>query len=156
LDFVNLLTPSVHQDVRRVTPVRRDSFHAVENQSWQMAAVRLAPGQARDSIRDFVTLLELPEKRLDDVLLCVSEAVTNVVMHAYRRQEEPGTVEVDARVEDHSLVIVVRDSGGGMTPRFDSPGPGLGIPIIAALARSSEFRSPEGGGAEIVMRFSLS
>lgn len=123
--------------------------------SWEMAAVRTAPGQAREHVRDLAGLVGYPEDRLGDLLLCVSEAVTNALVHAYRDDADPGRIQVDARVEDESFVVSVRDDGTGMLPRPDSPGLGLGMPIIAALSRSMDIRQMEGGGTEIVMRFSL-
>jgi anti-sigma regulatory factor (Ser/Thr protein kinase) len=47
---------------------------------------------------------------MGDVLLCVSEAVTNVVFHAYADEEEPGNVHVQAYVEnDLCIVSEIRD-----------------------------------------------
>ena len=42
-----------------------------------------------------------------------------------------------------------------MTPRLDSPGLGLGLPVIAETATSVEVRRPPAGGTELVMRFDL-
>jgi hypothetical protein len=51
--------------------------------------------------------------------------------------------------------IAVRDQGCGMMPRRDSPGMGLGIPLIAALSESLELSGNEGGGTEVAMRFKI-
>jgi anti-sigma regulatory factor (Ser/Thr protein kinase) len=89
------------------------------------------------------------------VALCVSEAVTNVVVHAYRAADEPGEIELEARKPDGFLCIYVRDQGLGLSPRVDSPGIGLGLPVIADSATSLEVRRPESGGTELAMRFDL-
>ena len=71
------------------------------------------------------------------VALAVSEAVTNVVVHAYREPDpdaEPGYVQVTVTVEGNELLVAVSDEGVGLTPRPDSPGAGLGLAIIATLA----------------------
>jgi len=83
----------------------------------------------------------------DAVALCVSEAVTNVVFHAYRDQLAPGAVEVVLRPlpAGAGLEIDVIDRGQGLAPRIDSPGAGLGLPIIQALADSLIIRSDHGG-----------
>jgi serine/threonine-protein kinase RsbW len=86
---------------------------------------------------------------------CVSEAVTNVVVHAYRDADQPGDVEIAAHKPDGYICIYVRDRGQGMTPRLDSPGLGLGLPVIADTATSVEVRRPPTGGTELVMRFDL-
>jgi serine/threonine-protein kinase RsbW/stage II sporulation protein AB (anti-sigma F factor) len=77
------------------------------------------------------------------VALAVSEAVTNVVVHAYRDRDPddgPGHVHVTVTVEGDELLVAVSDEGTGLTPRPDSPGAGLGLPIIATLADRFEAR----------------
>ena len=53
--------------------------------------------------------------------LAVSEAGSNVVIHAYG-DGECGVLEVDALIEDALLHVIVRDRGDGLRPRPDSPG----------------------------------
>lgn len=114
----------------------------------------VAPGAARAAVRDFAASLDLPAAAVADVLICVSEVVTNVVQHAYRDAEEPGPVHIEAHLEDGDLCIAVRDHGQGMTPRTDSPGLGLGLPTISSLARSVDIRVHD-RGTEVSMRFAL-
>jgi serine/threonine-protein kinase RsbW len=85
------------------------------------------------------------------VALATSEAVTNVVRHAYRGRD-PGPVRLEATVEDSDLVITVVDEGSGVEPRLDSPGAGLGLAVMGSMA--SEVRienSPD--GLKVRMRF---
>jgi serine/threonine-protein kinase RsbW len=120
-----------------------------------MSASRLAPGQARKAVADYASLIDLSEQLLNDVLLCVSEAVSNVVFHAYRDAESAGTLEIEASV-DGDLRICVRDQGSGFAMRSDSPGSGLGLPIITKLTRTFHIRTTsDGGGTEVIMRFAL-
>jgi serine/threonine-protein kinase RsbW len=66
--------------------------------------------------------------------LAVSEALTNVVQHAYVGHE-PGAIVVDARLEsDDRLIVRVCDEGVGLVPRADSPGLGLGLGLMAQMA----------------------
>lgn len=120
-----------------------------------MNATHLAPSQARRAVRDYVTLLDLPPQLVDDVLLCVSEAVTNAAEHAYpdgagRR----GGLAVEASV-DQDLRVCVRDHGTGFRPAPGDGGPHLGLPIISRLTRSFHVRTLGAGGTEVVMRFAL-
>src|SRR3954467_6782201 len=71
-----------------------------------------------------------PTATLDGVRLAVSEAVSNAVVHGYRGRA-PGAVTVAAEAEDHELRVTVSDEGCGPAPRADSPGAGLGLPLIA-------------------------
>jgi anti-sigma regulatory factor (Ser/Thr protein kinase) len=119
-----------------------------------MAALNVAPGAARRAVHDFCLYMGLDEERTHDIVLCVSEAVTNVVRHAYGEATEDGVVVIDAHVDEH-LCIHVRDTGAGLRPRPDSPGAGLGLPIISQLAHSLELRTHERGGTEVVMKFAL-
>jgi anti-sigma regulatory factor (Ser/Thr protein kinase) len=125
-----------------------------QEQTWTLSAVNVAPGQARRAVRDYVALLDLPQQLVDDILLCVSETVTNVVIHAYGDREEPGVVQVQAYVDDY-LCITVSDTGTGMHPRVDSPGLGLGLPTISSLTSHVEVRSTQDEGTEVAMRFPL-
>jgi serine/threonine-protein kinase RsbW len=76
-------------------------------------------------------------------------------VHAYRHDDRPGRVEVEVELDGDWLWVRVRDQGRGLEPRLDSPGLGLGLPLIAQLSASSEIVSPEQGGTEIIMRFDV-
>ncbi len=91
-----------------------------------------------------------------DVALAVGEACANVVVHAYP-PGDVGPLVVEARiVESREIVVVVVDQGQGMTPRPDSPGLGLGLPLIANLSDRLEIREgPEGVGTQLEMVFAL-
>ena len=119
-----------------------------------MVAVDLAPEQARRAVEEFCEALGIAPSVQADVLLCVTEAVTNVVVHAYRDQNVPGQVSIEAFVDDHLCIRVV-DAGAGIAPRDDSPGLGLGLPIMEQLSETLEVLTPEGGGAEVVMKFAI-
>jgi anti-sigma regulatory factor (Ser/Thr protein kinase) len=92
----------------------------------------------------------------DAVALALSEAVTNAVLHAYVDADEPGEVEVIAeRRLDDGLVLQVRDDGRGMRPRPDSPGMGVGLPLVAALTESFSVELRPGGGTGLCMEFAV-
>lgn len=99
-------------------------------------------------------LYEISEQRLSDIRLAVTEACTNVVVHAYADSED-GPLEVEARLSDEQIVIFVRDRGKGIAPRPDSPGLGLGLPLIASLADNVKLGHNEDGQTEVQMGFSL-
>jgi anti-sigma regulatory factor (Ser/Thr protein kinase) len=91
---------------------------------------------------------------LDAVRLAVSEAVSNVVVHSYRDAKR-GEFTMAIEWEDNALHVTVRDHGCGMQPRMDSPGAGLGLPLIASLADSFSVSEPPEGGTELSMTFPL-
>jgi anti-sigma regulatory factor (Ser/Thr protein kinase) len=90
----------------------------------------------------------------DAIGVVVSEAVTNAVLHAYRDRERPGRVHVRADLRDEGVEIAVADGGLGMRPRSDSPGVGLGMPLIADLA-DDVVVSSAGPGTKISAHFLL-
>jgi serine/threonine-protein kinase RsbW len=87
---------------------------------------------------------------LGAVKLAVNEAVTNAVVHAYAENE--GRISVTVEVGDKELAITVADTGAGLLPRADSPGLGMGLPLIAQLTERIDVRSDD-GGTEIRMWF---
>jgi anti-sigma regulatory factor (Ser/Thr protein kinase) len=87
--------------------------------------------------------------------LAVSEAATNVVLHAYRTPGTDGAIHITARVDGRFLDVSVRDSGVGMSPRVDSPGLGLGLSLMVHESDRCEIRSGADGGTEVFMRFEL-
>lgn len=111
-----------------------------------VAVVRHAFGGLGDA-------LDVDDQVLADVKLAVTEACTNVVVHAYPGGEGP--MEIAASVRDERLSIVVRDDGRGMLPRPNSPGLGLGLPLIATLAESLELGRGEDDRTEVRMTFRL-
>jgi serine/threonine-protein kinase RsbW/stage II sporulation protein AB (anti-sigma F factor) len=90
------------------------------------------------------------------VQLAVSEALTNVVMHAYLGTE-PGEMIVQAWTDhDRRLTVRVLDEGHGLVPRTDSPGLGLGIGLMAQMADDFRIANREGTpGTTVSLRFWL-
>lgn len=89
-----------------------------------------------------------------DVKIAISEAVGNVVVHAYR-DAGPGTVEIEGGVEDGKLIIAVADHGVGMSPHPDSPGLGFGLPLIGNVTDDLHVEA-DGAGTRVSMTFALS
>jgi anti-sigma regulatory factor (Ser/Thr protein kinase) len=111
-----------------------------------VAVVRHAVGGLGD-------VLEVDDQTLSDIKLAVTEACTNVVVHAYPDGEGP--MGLRAAIDLRRLSIVVSDRGRGIVPRPDSPGLGLGLPLIATLAESLELGTGQGGETEVRMTFDL-
>ena len=100
----------------------------------------------------------MPAERLliGDVGVAVSEACTNVVMHAYPDGDD-GVFRVSVDRADNEVRVTVSDGGDGMVPRPDGRGRGLGLglPLIASLADAVDVRpAADGAGTVVAMRFS--
>jgi serine/threonine-protein kinase RsbW len=107
----------------------------------------------RHAFGGFAEVLTVDEQTLADIKLAVTEACTNAVVHAYPDGEGP--LEVAAYVRDSRLLLVVRDQGRGIVPRTDSPGLGLGLPLIATLAEALELGTDDADHTEVRMTFRL-
>ncbi|MCW3001821.1 MAG: ATP-binding protein [Conexibacter sp.] len=112
-----------------------------------VAVVRHAFGGLGDA-------LDVPDHALADVKLAVTEACTNVVVHAYPDGDH-GPMAVTAGLQDGALTVTVSDEGRGILPRPDSPGLGLGLPLIATLASSLELGTNDREQTEVRMTFEL-
>jgi serine/threonine-protein kinase RsbW len=102
---------------------------------------------------DFAAANGATPKVVGDLALAVTEAVTNVVKHAY----EPGASDrgtwLTGSVADGLLEIAVSDRGHGFRESA-SPGLGVGLSIIADM--SAELDVDQGpAGTELRMRFPL-
>jgi len=95
---------------------------------------------------------ETADPPLNDIGLAVSEAVTNVVQHAYT-ETAAGEFRVAVNVGDEEISVLIEDDGAGMRPRPDSPGLGLGLPLIATLAERVDTQAFDGGGTRLCMWF---
>jgi anti-sigma regulatory factor (Ser/Thr protein kinase) len=90
---------------------------------------------------------------LDDLKTAVSEACNNVALHAY--PDGLGPLSVLLSSGDHWIEVIVRDRGLGIPDRAttDDRVQGVGLPVIRALTKQSEFRARPGGGTEVWMMF---
>jgi serine/threonine-protein kinase RsbW len=104
----------------------------------------------RHEVIAFVSERDAPDPHA--VGLAVTEAATNVILHAYR-DGEVGEVRVVVCAEPSRFVVVVRDWGAGLRPRTDSPGLGLGLPVIASLATEFRVEAADGQGTLLRMHF---
>jgi serine/threonine-protein kinase RsbW len=106
----------------------------------------------RRLLSGFARSLQLDRQLVDDMRLAVTEACTNVVRHAYPG-DQVGTIEVTVTPTDDALYVVVGDRGRGIGPSPDTRGPGLGLPLIAAIVESLEIEQAPGAGSRVAMSF---
>ena len=107
-------------------------------------------GELRRAVAEIARRAGMPEDDVDAVRLAASEAASNAVIHAYR--ERAGELRLRARIENGELLLVIADQGQGLGPRTDSPGLGLGLPIMAHISERFEIVTGS-DGTEIHLAF---
>ena len=89
-----------------------------------------------------------------DIALAVSEALTNIVQHAYVDRGGEGPMRIRTGQNHHRLYVEVEDEGIGMRKRADKPG--VGLALIASLAAEHDVgRGRTGAGTLVRMAFAL-
>jgi serine/threonine-protein kinase RsbW len=125
--------------------------HDALDRTWLAVADNVAI--ARHTVVRHLNEAATSDPPLSDVALAVSEAVTNVVHHAYVGRK-PGPVRVRVDIGSHEIELLIEDHGSGMVPRPDTPGLGLGLPVIATISERLDVRDRSDGGTRVSMWFS--
>jgi serine/threonine-protein kinase RsbW len=115
-----------------------------------LAVIRAAVGErARE--------LGASRRVVDDLRTVVSEACTNVVLHAYPEEAVERPLEVSLHQEEGALWLVVRDEGEGVQSAGGGRPPGLRMGLLLAGAISSCFQlqSRRGKGTELTLQIPL-
>lgn len=101
------------------------------SRSWRAEPTQLTT--IRADLRRWLASVGLGTDAVDDVVLAVNEAVSNVIDHAYRPATGPGTVNITLQPEADSLRIDVVDHGRWRTPSVGPTGRGRGIAMMNRL-----------------------
>ena len=116
---------------------------------------------ARAAVAAFITPLDPTVSELSDLKTAVSEAVTNCVVHGYRRSD--GTVYISGKITgDRRVIIKIRDKGVGiadvkqaMEPLFTTaPGEeraGLGFAVMQSFCDKVRVSSKPGKGTSVTL-----
>jgi serine/threonine-protein kinase RsbW len=122
--------------------------------SQNFPAVCASVARVRAALACYAATAGAKPSLVEGVELAVSEAATNVVVHAYEAREA-GLIHVEASIDRGELRVSVADTGPGLRPRHDSPGLGLGLAIIGELADKVELLQGGSGGFRVQMHFAL-
>jgi signal transduction histidine kinase len=105
-----------------------------------LLAVPASVSRIRRELDDVLARSGVTVAQRSDIAVTVTEAATNVVLHAYR-DAPGGPLYVAAALHVRALVVSVIDDGCGMRPRPDSPGAGLGLALMSRLADELQITS---------------
>jgi anti-sigma regulatory factor (Ser/Thr protein kinase) len=123
--------------------------------TMSLPADALAPSMVRSALTTWLQDLRCSTARIQDVVLVASEAVSNVVDHAYA---PPRSGRVDVRVEwrpadppeggsdaTGHLVLTVRDAGSWRPVPADPGYRGRGLQLIRCLSENLEIAATPAG-----------
>jgi anti-sigma regulatory factor (Ser/Thr protein kinase) len=122
--------------------------------SHTFPAVADSVPRAREALSTFARTAGASAEQLDSIRLAVSEAATNVVVHAY--EDDPGRILLNAGLSAGELWVLIADDGLGMRPQIQSPGLGFGLSLMSQVCDDFEIAKRSSGGLEVRMRFALS
>jgi serine/threonine-protein kinase RsbW len=97
---------------------------------------------------------------IDDMVIALNEAVTNIIVHGY--QNRPGIIEVEVTYDNDSLVVYLRDEAPPFDPTAitapDFPPSleqplfgGMGIQMMSKLTTVMTYRTLPKGGNELTL-----
>ena len=118
-------------------------------------------GFVRVAVAAFATQLNPTLEEVADLKTAVSEAVTNVVIHAYR--EKTDTVRIECRVQGQEMEVTVIDHGVGIpdvqkameplyTTRPELDRSGMGFAFMEAFMDELTVESEPGKGTTVRMK----
>ena len=124
-----------------------------ESLKESLPAIAASVPRARALVADFARHRGLSGEHLDRLRLAVSEAVTNVVVHAYR--DRPGSLTIAGAVASGELLVLVSDTGCGYQTPSRKPGLGLGLMLMADQCDEFVIAERAEGGTEARLMFVL-
>ena len=116
---------------------------------------------ARNVVAAFILELDPTINEIADIKTAVSEAVTNSIVHGYRR--ESGMIYIDAKITDNrKLIIKIKDKGSGiedvkkaMEPLFttaqEEERAGLGFAVMQSFMDNVKVNSKLGKGTTVTL-----
>ena len=141
---------------------RRDNIHETYIDEISFMADPINLKMVRDKVSEVVENLGFDESSIQQLVLCIDEAVTNIYRHAYNN-DETGNIDLSFKLQNNTLVFYLRDYASlvydnSIKPRDltqTRPG-GLGINIIDSVMDSWEFATPKDGyGNLLIMKKEL-
>lgn len=127
----------------------------------EMDAISSNEAFARVCIAAFCARLDPTLEEINDIKTAVSEAVTNCIIHGYKKQG--GIIRMECIIDGHSVTISVADEGCGiedvskaMEPLFTTGAmeerSGMGFTFMEIFMDFLEVESEVGKGTKVIMK----
>ncbi len=113
--------------------------------------------QVREWVCERARAAGLGEEAIAEIALAVSEAVSNIMRHAYKGRAG-GRIEATVTVDDTALTIHLRDYGlkfdpdAYQTPDLDTPSEGgYGILLMRTIMDEVQYETHHAKGMELIL-----
>lgn len=117
-------------------------------------------GRIREYVRETAVAGGCEAAAIDELIVAVDEAVTNIVRHSY--QNEPGTIGVAVVCRDDMIKVTLLDDGPGFDPTTvpspdttlplaERPFGGLGVHMMRTFCDELSYRKNSRGGNELIL-----
>ncbi|MGN6870756.1 MAG: ATP-binding protein [Solirubrobacteraceae bacterium] len=136
--------PGISQTIERTKPKDLEQTYPALAESVRTA---------RHTLARFAADAGASREQVEAVRLAASEALTNVVRHAY--PDVPGSVHITAAVAGGELCVLIADDGHGIHPHLHRGGLGLGLGLIASLCDELQIVKRCTGGTGLWLWFKL-
>ncbi len=131
----------------------------------EMDAVSENEAFARVCIAAFCARLDPTLEEINDIKTAVSEAVTNAIIHGYKKHG--GTIHMQADIDDNVLSICISDDGCGiedvnkaMEPLYTTGAleerSGMGFTFMEIFMDYLQVESEPGKGTKVIMKKEIS
>lgn len=137
--------------IRTARPRSSSYAPSYVRESWP-ASADMVP-EARRAITEFAVAAGATGDQLEAIRLTTSEALTNVVLHAYPAWI--GHVHLTVKLAGGELWVLIADSGCGVHAGPDSNRLGLGLALISQMTDGFSIVERSSGGTELRLRYVL-
>ena len=115
---------------------------------------------ARSTVAAFAVEMDPSLEEINDIKTAVCEAVTNSIVHGYKKQQ--GTITINGKIIDKVLHIAISDNGVGIediekarqpyfTTRPEDERTGMGFTVMETFMDTLEVLPNENGGLKVIM-----
>lgn len=113
---------------------------------WWMRPTTMAPSLARNALGEWLSAWDVGEGTSDDLMLVVTELITNAVEHSVQ------DVSVTVTIHPHSIAVAVQDQASELpVPQPHNPRAerGRGLELVAALTTDWGWTAHDVGGKTV-------
>ncbi|MGW6058973.1 ATP-binding protein [Streptomyces sp. NPDC055189] len=134
------------------SPSGTEDGDSSEHRSTLLVRRKPAARAARQFVAEALTQWAMT-RRLDDIRLCVSELVTNALLHG---DPDESLILVRLELRDTQLLLEVHDAGDGTPTRLKAPDTsddGRGLFLVSAMADDWGVATHQGPGKRVWAAF---